>query len=75
MSFRHDVVYYDLADLYSEVLESSKLPLGAPTGERVAYIARCFSACGFIIALNQYNNQGQPIFDLTLPGHVNSFAD
>lgn len=70
------VVDYDLADLYSEILDKgSHSPLGAPTGERVAYLARCFSTCGFIIALNQYNRQGQPVFDLTLLGHVDSFAD
>lgn len=42
------------------------------TGEDVAYIARCFSGCGFIIALNQF---GKNPFDLTLRGHLGSFAD
>ncbi len=42
------------------------------TGERVAYLARCYSSCKFIIALNQY---GKNTFDLTLCGHPKSFAD
>lgn len=42
------------------------------TGENVAYLARCFSTCGVIIALNQY---GDNDFDLTLKGHPESFAD
>ena len=65
------VVDYDLVNL----LENSELPVGVPTGERVAYMARCFSECGFIIALNQFNVAGEPLFDLTLCGHPRSFAD
>jgi hypothetical protein len=65
------VVDYDLARL----LEGIQLPVGVPTGERVAYLARCFSECGLIIALNQFNEGGQPLFDLTLCGHPRSFAD
>jgi hypothetical protein len=42
------------------------------TGEGVAYLARCYSTCGLIIALNQF---GDNIFDLTLKGHPESFAD
>lgn len=42
------------------------------TGEDVAYLARCFSRCGIILALNQF---GQNTFDLTLKGHLESFAD
>jgi hypothetical protein len=42
------------------------------TGETVAYLARCYSRCGLIIALNQY---GVNPFDLTLRGHPESFAD
>jgi hypothetical protein len=38
----------------------------------VAYLARCFSDCGLIVALNQY---GTRTFDLTLKGHVESYAD
>lgn len=65
------VVDYDLAKL----LEGIEPPVGVPTGERVAYLARCFSKCGLIIALNQFNEAGQPLFDLTLYGHPRSFAD
>jgi hypothetical protein len=42
------------------------------TGENIAYIARCFSNCGLIVALNQYPEVD---FDLTLKGHLESFAD
>lgn len=42
------------------------------TAETVAYNVRCFSDCGVILALNQY---GDPLFDLTLKGHIESFAD
>ena len=42
------------------------------TGESVAYLVRCFSECALIIGLNQF---GDDIFDLTLRGHVESFAD
>lgn len=44
------------------------------TGEEVAYLARCFSRCGIIAAVNQYAQRGF-IFDLTLLGHPESFAD
>jgi len=42
------------------------------TGELVAYLARCFSECGLIVALNQF---GERVFDLSLAGHPDSFAD
>ena len=45
----------------------------AETGERVAYLARCYSKCGTIVALNQYNVTAT--FDLSLIGHISSFAD
>lgn len=46
------------------------------TGERVAYLARCYSRCGSIIGLNQFANQmGKNGFDLTLKGHLESYAD
>ncbi len=44
------------------------------TGEEVAYLARCFSTCGIIIAVNQFAREGFT-FDLTLRGHPESFAD
>jgi hypothetical protein len=43
------------------------------TGESIAYLARCYSRCGLIIALNQFYRK--PSFDLTLKGHPESFAD
>ena len=42
------------------------------TGEDIAYVVRCFSRCQLIIGLNQY---GMNSFDLTLRGHLGSFAD
>lgn len=42
------------------------------TGEGVAYLARCYSGCGLIIALNQF---GENRFDLTLKGNPESYAD
>ena len=45
----------------------------AETGERVAYLARCYSKCGTIVALNQYNVTAT--FDLSLIGHISSYAD
>lgn len=45
------------------------------TGERVAYLARCYSRCGFIVALNQFEPYVEEYFDLTLKGHPESFAD
>jgi hypothetical protein len=42
------------------------------TGEGFAYLARCYSRCGLIIALNQF---GTNKFDLTLKGNLDSFAD
>jgi len=44
------------------------------TGEDVAYLARCYSKCDLIVALNQFNF-GKLTFDLTLRGHPHSFAD
>ncbi len=45
------------------------------TGETVAYLARCYSSCGLIIAYNQYGKYGDNSFDLTLRGHPESYAD
>lgn len=61
------VVDYDLT-------ASTDIDAGsAETGERVAYLARCYSRCKTIVALNQYDTR--PVFDLTLAGHPSSFAD
>jgi hypothetical protein len=43
------------------------------TGETVAYLARCYSRCGVIVALNQFHRQ--PTFDLTLRPQIDSFAE
>jgi hypothetical protein len=43
------------------------------TGETVAYLARCYSRCGVIVALNQFYRR--PTFDLTLKPQLDSFAD
>lgn len=42
------------------------------TGERVAYLIRCFSKCGLIIGYSAYEKNE---FDLTLKGNLDSFAD
>jgi hypothetical protein len=57
------IVDYDLLDFNKE---------DYLTGEGVAYLARCYSRCGLIIALNQF---GKNTFDLTLRGNPKSFAD
>jgi len=41
------------------------------TGERVAYLARCFSGCGLIVGYRIVRNS----FDLTLKGNLESYAD
>ncbi len=48
--------------------------LGFITGEEIAYLARSFSNCGLIVGLNQFSGGGR-VFDLTLCGHPESFAD
>jgi len=45
----------------------------AESGERVCYLARCYSECGVIVGYNQFS-YGRT-FDLTLRGHLRSFAD
>ncbi len=42
------------------------------TADRVAYLVRCFTACGIIVVLNR---SGHNPFDLTLKDHPESFAD
>jgi hypothetical protein len=48
---------------------------GSVTGERISYLARCYSKCGIMIALNQYPPYIEEYFDLTLRGHLESYAD
>ena len=45
---------------------------GVLTGEIISYVVRGFSECKLIVGLNQY---GRNVFDLTLRGHLESFAD
>lgn len=45
------------------------------TGEEVAYLARCYSRCGIIVGVNQFRKYGDKLFDLTLKGRPESFAD
>lgn len=63
---RADIVFidYDLIELTDA---------GTETGESAAYLARCFSTGGYIVAMNQ-GRLSNP-FDLTLSGHPESFAD
>lgn len=42
------------------------------TGELFAYLSRCYSTCGLILVVNQFSGD---LFDLTLKGHPESFAD
>lgn len=58
------VVDYDLFDLHTRYVV---------TGETVAYLARCFSACGLIVGVNQDATERH--FDLTLKDHPASYAD
>ncbi len=58
------VIDYDLVDLDPSL-----------TSEGVAYLARCYSNCGTIVALNRYPPRVEQHFDLTLDGHPESFAD
>ena len=46
-----------------------------PTGEEMCYLSRCFSNCGLLVALNQFCKYEENVFDLTLRGHLESFAD
>jgi hypothetical protein len=57
------IIDYDLLDFSKE---------DYITGEGVAYLARCYSRCGLIVALNQF---GVNTFDLTLRFNPTSFAD
>jgi len=55
------VIDYDLFERYPRL-----------NGEEMAYLARCFSECGLIVGVNQFRKRD---FDLTLKGHLESFAD
>lgn len=46
------------------------------TGEKVAYLARCFSECSLLLGLNiDIQKAGENPFDLTLRGHPESYCD
>ena len=64
------IIDYDL--LSSQETEEDESLTGSLTGEIIAYLVRCFSKCKLIVGLNQY---GSNPFDLTLRGHLESFAD
>jgi hypothetical protein len=57
------IVDYDLSELKSH---------SSMTGLDIAYLARCFSDCGYIVALNQF---GSNVFDLRLTGYPEAPAD
>jgi hypothetical protein len=62
-------------DSHVLVLDYDLLKLGdgsSETGENLAYLARCFSTCGFIVGMNQF---GENPFDLSLENHPSSFCD
>lgn len=62
---------FDDADILVIDFDLYELSKGA-TGERISYLARCYSRCGLIVALNQFLPSG---FDLRLTGHPDSYAD
>ncbi|MBS3941994.1 MAG: hypothetical protein KG028_13635 [Actinobacteria bacterium] len=62
------VVDYDLLEL-----AAGRAGGGHETGERIAYLVRCYSTCRYVVALNQFTLAR--VFDTTLQGHVDSFAD
>ena len=57
------ILDYDLTDLEA---------FSAETGIGLSYLARCFSDCGLIVALNQF---GENPFDLSGLGDYTGFAD
>jgi hypothetical protein len=64
---------FDQADIF--IIDFALLKMNRityVTGESLAYLARCYSRCGLIVALNQFVGTD---FDLTLKGHPDSFAD
>jgi hypothetical protein len=64
-----DILFVD----YDLVRLGDKGGTGGESGERVCYLARCYSRCGTIVAYNQFTPNKS--FDLTLRGHLRSFAD
>ncbi len=69
-----DAIIFDEANLL--VIDYALFNLDESfTGERIAYLARCYSKCGIIVALNQYPPYVEEYFDLTLRGHLESYGD
>jgi hypothetical protein len=69
-----DAAIFDDADLFIvdyDLIDAARSDYF--TGETLAYLARCYSTCGAIVALNQYHRS--PTFDLTLHSGLKSFAD
>jgi len=66
-----DIIFldYDLVRLEDE----DAAVAGSQSGERIAYLARCYSRCGIIVGYNQFYYK--KTFDLTLRGNLRSFAD
>lgn len=60
------IVDFDLFDSFEEY--------PGLTSESVAYLARCFSKCGFILGMN-HPKDGPKAFDLTLKRHPDSYCD
>jgi len=56
------------------VIDFDLFDANSPSGEEIAYLVRCYSRCGLIVALNQFD-KAYSAFDLTLQGHPESFAD
>lgn len=68
-----EVPLLDGADIFVidfDLLENPKDPF--LKGDMFAYLARCFSDCGLLVGLNRPDVND---FDLTLKGHLSSFAD
>lgn len=79
---RGEIAHYpdDAARVFDEtdilVVDYNLLDFGPSfTGERLAYLARCYSRCGLIVGLNQFEPYVREHFDLTLRGHSESYAD
>lgn len=69
----HGKSCFDTADLLIVDYDLLKLQgAGYLTGEEVTYLVRCYSRCGIVVALNQFFDAD---FDLSLRGHLHSFAD
>ena len=68
------IVDYDLLDF--DIIKEGEVPddhlAGVATGERVVYLARCYSRCGLLVVLNQF---GYNRFDLKLEAHSEFYAD